>query len=293
MTTDATTLRRLSVETWQGLRAEYQDVVFPWVERRRFRRSRGLKHPVEDFLWEYYSLRGGRLLQWSPGAGVWLERATEQDFPEHDGYREMDGGRYLDEDVWLTKRQSGVRWILNLLQKTRDRKPAYSCLGLHEWAMVYEWKDVRHDHVPLRLRHAETRKVVESFPLQCTHYDAFRFFSTEARLFNPVQLQSEDRAAYEQPGCLHANMDLFKWCMKLQPLVPSSLTAKTFNLACEARDVDMRASPYDLREMGYAPICIETAEGRKEYMQAQRDIAEKTKPLRQELIEVLGRVAGE
>lgn len=280
----------LSKETWQDARQQYQDRLRPWVERRRDRRSRGGKHPLEDFLWEYYSLRGGKLLQWSPGAEKILEGADAEEFPDRDGYRQLEAGRYLNVQAWLEKRQSGVRWILNLLKSTRDRPAVFACLGLHEWAMVYEKKDVRHPQLPLRLRHAETRKVVESMPLQCTHYDAFRFFSESARPFNQRQLCPEDRALQEQPGCLHANMDLFKWCMKLQPLVPSALVSDCFFMAMEARKVDMRASPYDVRGLGYEPIAIETPSGRKEYVQVQKDIHEASIPLRQRLIEVLEKI---
>jgi hypothetical protein len=35
----------------------------------------------------------------------------------------------------------------------------------------------------------------------------------------------------------------------------------------------MRASPYDLRELGYEPIPVETPEGRADYVRRQRDFA--------------------
>ena len=91
----------------------------------------------------------------------------------------------------------------------------------------------------------------------------------------------------EQPGCLHANMDLFKWCMKLQPLVPSDLVSACFELAWRAREIDMRASAYDVRPMGYEPICIETTAGRREYVGYQKEIAGAARPLRERLIRVL------
>jgi phage host-nuclease inhibitor protein Gam len=54
-------------------------------------------------------------------------------------------------------------------------------------------------------------------------------------------------------------------------------------LALEGRELDMRASPYDLQEQGYAPIRIETEAGRKEYQQLQQLYAQKTVSLREEL----------
>ena len=280
-------MRTLLAEEWQEARERYLAKMRPWVDRRRARRDRGQKHPFEDFLWEYYGLRSGRLLQWSPGAGVMLKGAGEDLFPERDGFRAFDGGRYLDVGVWYEKRRTGVAWILNVLRQTQARPPMFGCLGLHEWAMVYEEADVRHPQLPLRLGHAETRRVVESMPLQCTHFDAFRFFSESARPFNRKSLTAEGRPDQEQPGCLHANMDLFKWCMKLQPLVPSGLVSACFDLAWRAREIDMRASAYDVSGMGYDPIEIETPAGRKKYVECQKNIFEEALPLRQRLIEVL------
>jgi hypothetical protein len=91
----------------------------------------------------------------------------------------------------------------------------------------------------------------------------------------------------EQPGCVHVTMDLYKWTMKSLPWVPSDLAADTLALAYEARTIDMRASPYDFSVLGLKPICIETVEGRAEYEQAQRLLAQKAEPLRARLIAAL------
>lgn len=47
----------------------------------------------------------------------------------------------------------------------------------------------------------------------------------------------------------------------------------------------MRAAPYDLRELGYAPIAVETAQGRAEYVAGQRVLAEAGAALRARLID--------
>ena len=60
--------------------------------------------------------------------------------------------------------------------------------------------------------------------------------------------------------------------------------AKAFLLALEGRELDMRASPYDLKDEGFAPICIETEEGRKQYQKEQQHYAERTTGLRKELL---------
>src|SRR5699024_3278815 len=107
---------------------------------------------------------------------------------------------------------------------------------------------------PLRLGHSATDDVVESMQIGCTHFDAFRFFTPEAAPRNEHQLHRTDQFTMEQPGCLHTNMDLFKWCYKLDPFVPAELTADCFELAVRVRELDMRASPYDLRDLGYEPV---------------------------------------
>jgi hypothetical protein len=54
-------------------------------------------------------------------------------------------------------------------------------------------------------------------------------------------------------------------------------------LAADARELDMRSSPYDLRGYGFAPIMIEEPAGRAEYVRAQNDIARRAAPLRDAL----------
>jgi hypothetical protein len=83
---------------------------------------------------------------------------------------------------------------------------------------------------------------------------------------------------------MRIRMDLYKWAYKLSPLVPSELVADCFELAREIRTLDMRASPYDLADLGYPPVRVETVEGRHEYVQAQRSFAERAAPLRTRLI---------
>jgi hypothetical protein len=120
--------------------------------------------------------------------------------------------------------------------------PQLGCFGLHEWAMVYRADDVRHP-VPLRLGPSAPTAVVESMPLRCSHFDAFRFSAAPPpRPGGPTRAQPDT----EQPGCLHANMDLYKWCYKLGPLVDSDCWSPAWSWPPPPAS-DMRASPYDLR----------------------------------------------
>lgn len=59
-----------------------------------------------------------------------------------------------------------------------------------------------------------------------------------------------------------------------------------FELARDIRSLDMRASPYDLRELGYEPVPIETPGGKAAYVSEQRAFAERSQVLRERLTAV-------
>uniref|UniRef100_UPI000A832F67 3-methyladenine DNA glycosylase n=1 Tax=Nocardia amikacinitolerans TaxID=756689 RepID=UPI000A832F67 len=206
--------------------------------------------------------------------------------PERAAGRERAAAVVFTADpAYLARRRDTLEFVANLLRATASRPAQLSCFGLHEWAMVYRTDDVRHRQVPLRLGSEGTDAVVEAMSLRCTHFDAFRFFTPEAVGRNAQPLTRADQVAREQPGCLHANMDLYKWSFKLVPLVASQLVLDCFELACDARELDMRASPYDLTDYGYAPIRIETPSGRAEYVRRQAEIAERSATLRTALLD--------
>jgi hypothetical protein len=154
--------------------------------------------------------------------------------------------------------------------------------------MAYRPEDggVRHDGVPLRLGAAGTAAVVEGSRLQCSHVDAYRFFTPRAQPLNSLRPTRDSQQQLEQPGCLHATMDLYKWAYKLAPATPGELVADCFELAADVRELDMRASPYDLAELGYPPVRIETPAGRAEYVAAQRGFAARGAGLRARLLAV-------
>ena len=81
-------------------------------------------------------------------------------------------------------------------------------------------------------------------------------------------------------------MDLYKVAYKLTPLIPSELVGDCFELARDIRELDMRASPYDLADLGVSPVPIETDEGRQVYATAQREFAERASTLRAGLLAI-------
>jgi hypothetical protein len=156
--------------------------------------------------------------------------------------------------------------------------------------MVYRADADRRHPLPLRLGAAATDRVVEEHKIVCTHVDAFRFFTPAAAPLNATQLTRETQAANEQPGCLHANMDLYKWSSKLAPAVSSDVILDAFELAMSIRYLDMRASPYDVSALGLTPIAIETVEGKREYAESQSKFAATAALIRERLIEACGLV---
>ena len=276
-------LSELPEAEWRSRAAAHRSRMEHWTLPHRARRSRREAHPVDDFLFTYYSLRPQHLEQWQPGPRLRLLGDTSA-FADRPGYRPDGAGLVLDPALLPERIRRTAGFVHGLVAATAERPGRFGCFGLHEWAMVYRTDRPRHDAVPLRLGSAGTDAVVESMPVACTHHDAFRFFTAAARPLNRLQPTREDQVALEQPGCLHATMDLYKWAYKLLPATPAELLGDCFALAAEVRELDMRASPYDLAAQGYAPVRIETPEGRAEYARAQQSFAERAAPLRARLL---------
>jgi hypothetical protein len=292
--------RILSAEQWQSAAEAHRRRIAAYTEPLKGLHAEGIRHPVHDFLFSYYSLTPGALERWHPGAGVVLSCSAPG--PPADGpgtgggwkfYRWVeaaeglpDGGWTVDVPAFAERRASMIEFAGRILGLTSQRPARLACFGLHEWAMAYrsEIHGVRHSTVPLRLGADGTNRVVEDQRIACSHFDAFRFYAPEASKLNTLQPTRETQVDLEQPGCLHANMDVYKWAYKLLPAIGSDLLADCFEVAWRIRTMDMRASPYELADWGLEPIRIETAEGRAEYVRLQRGFAQEANGLRRRLL---------
>ncbi|GAA4627167.1 hypothetical protein GCM10023113_27040 [Cellulomonas oligotrophica] len=283
----------LEPAAWQPLADAHAARADAFTVGHRERRSRHERHAIEDFLYEYYPTRPAQLRRWHPGAGVRLAPGPDGP-PPHAGWRwyrtHDDGTVGLDVEAFLADRGEGVRFVADLVARTGARPAATGCFGLHEWAMVYRQGEHRHP-LPLRLGQDGTDAVVEAHRIRCTHIDAFRFFTPAAAPRNTLQPTRATQPALEQPGCLHANMDLYKWALKLGPLAPGDLLLDAFDLARRIRVLDMRASPYDCTTYGLAPVEIDTPDGKAEYVAAQRAFAAESQALRTRLLRASGAVS--
>lgn len=294
MIAPATSVHLLSESDWLARRAAHEARVSVWTAPHQERAARGAKHPVHDFLFEYYRFRPSWLRRWHPGPDVVLQGERAREFLRWPEYHETGDGVQLNPAAFEPRRRESLAWMVNLLRLTAARPPQFACYGLHEWAMVYRQtpEEVRHNTWPLRFAPAELAAIVEAQPIRCSHFDAFRFFTAPARPLNRLQPTRADVPQFEQRGCLHANMDLYKWAFKFAPFTPAELIADCFALARDIREIDMRASPYDLQALGFAPIRIETPEGRADYEGHQRDFATRSQPLRARLIAFGERLLG-
>lgn len=282
----------LEPEVWLRQIAEHEAGADERTTAHLQRRQRHVAHPVYDFLFEYYPVRPAHLRRWHPGLGVSLLD------PEHlaphvnwRDYRREGAVVVLDLPALRDRRGSALQYMRDLMAGSAVNPAQFDCFGLHEWAMVFQGNNLRHD-LPLRLGQAETDDVVRSHKLRCTHFDAYRFFTPPAVPLNLTVLTREGQPRSEQTGCVHATMDLYKWAAKLGPLVPGHLFLETFDLALDARVLDMEASPYDCRGLGFGAVEIETPAGKAEYVRRQRALSERAQPLRDRLVALVDEALG-
>lgn len=291
--------KKIPSEIWVEKAKNHANLVGPYADSFVERRSLGFKHPIYDFLFTYYTCSPAKLKQWVPS----LEDCLF--FPEdlRDEYFWFNNDWFFIKENFLFLNTQKInesllglaKFIEELCQNISQRSYRFGCFGLHEWAMVYKLPNhaIRHNAHPLRLSMEEISQFVESQAICCTHYDAFRFFTEDAVPLNQFTPSLKNRLKLEQGGCLHVNMDLYKWATKLWPWIGSDFIAKTFLLALKGRELDMRASPYDFKHLGYEPIQVETHEGRKQYQKEQQDYAEESALLRKELLNFCQKLIGE
>lgn len=297
----APTPARLTSAQWRAREAAHHARADALTSAHRARRQRGETHAIEDFLFTYYPVSPAKLRRWHPGAGVTLEGAAILFDPAQDPvradwkYYARTGAAAEDLTVDLAAlweaRGKLISFIERLFTETMERAPSYGCFGLHEWAMVYRMtpEEIRHRALPLRLGALDTDVVVESNPISCSHFDAYRFFTPAAEPLNELTPTRANQPEMEQSGCLHAGMDVYKWAMKLGPIVPGELLLDAFELARDIRSVDMRASPYDVSQYGLAAIPVETPEGKRAYAALQRGFADRGNALRVRVLDAIAR----
>ena len=222
-------------------------------------------------------------------------------FLDRNDEKEDDGGNddTTDTAILLQKarrRVSPFLWYQSILQQTASKDPILHCYNLHEWAMQYRPEGAPvppsskyQKHLPLRVSQQVINETIERKGVSCTHVDALRFFAEDAVGLNKYgeagkRLERHEQPEFEQPGCLHAQMDLLKMYLKLQPFVDASLLLDVLEIALESRKLDVAASPYDSSSYGIEAIPIETHEGRSLYRERQTDLYHRSQSIRQDVL---------
>lgn len=97
------------------------------------RRRHGEKHPVFDFLFDYYSLRPAQLHRWHPGLGSCIP--SEADLPNASWpfYATDERHRvHVDVDDFLSRRGNTVAQARVMLEAPLNNPAHFDCFGLHE-----------------------------------------------------------------------------------------------------------------------------------------------------------------
>lgn len=291
-------------------RSSMQAILYPPGNSIKNRQHASNTHPIYNFLHKYYRYNTEDMLKYSPGMDVVLEYGSDDALStKYLNVDEKTNRCYFDKALLQEKLVDGWAGSVNVLhnyevlKSTMKKTPFFGCFGLHEWAMLYSGastedhddKPKKHqEKLPLRVPQDIVNQIVETGPLRCTHFDAWRFFHPEAQPLNihhPMKRQTQ--AQHEQGGCIHANMDLFKYAYQLHPLVSSDLVLRSLRLAVRARKIDMRASPYDVSQYldstTEGPIRVETKDGRMQYVKEQEALYQAAMPIRAELVQVYAR----
>lgn len=285
-------------------------------------------NPIFNFLHTYYRYPTNKVLNYSPGLGVQMEGVSVKDVHHSKATHPAQAGppitamsttgclspyglsldessgmaHYNGANVVKEKEVRKLKNFMNILTESSMRQPVFNCYGLHEWAMLYSGRrdgvqspDLmnKHQKVPLRVSQEVIDELVEGqkngCSLKCTHYDAYRFFHPSSQGINSItNLSRKTQTQYEQGGCIHATMDLFKYAFTLYPFCNAELLRKTLHLALAARKIDMRSSPYEvseyLSEEEKAPLRVETVEGRRKFAVEQESLYHRSMPVRAALI---------
>src|SRR5262245_9977755 len=125
----------LTADQWRSERSLTLAELEPHAAAGEDRRSRRVIHPIEDFIFEYYSLRPSQLRPWSPGPDVLLLDASPNELDRGRLFVEQDGGLVLP--AYPANRRSFLIWLTEYLTAVAARPLALGCFGMHEWAMVY------------------------------------------------------------------------------------------------------------------------------------------------------------
>src|SRR5438874_4249346 len=106
---------------WRERQRAHVARVNAWLEPHCSRVARGEKHPVYDFLFEYYRFKPALLRRWYPGLGVILQGAGAREFLRWNEYCERAEGVTVDPCSLKPARIESVHWLLGMLHACQQR----------------------------------------------------------------------------------------------------------------------------------------------------------------------------
>lgn len=112
---------RLEREDWTARAAEHAARVDELTAGHRGRRPAGVKHPVEDFLHQYYNHPVARLRRWHPGPGVMLADAADHSRAGWKHYAVEGPDLCLDSAAFVAARARTIEFVTGLLTATMSR----------------------------------------------------------------------------------------------------------------------------------------------------------------------------
>ena len=175
-------------------------------------------------------------------------------------------------------------------RRARRSSAASGCTS-GRWSTGSRPSEVRHADWPLRLGADGHRRGRGAHRIRCSHFDAFRFFTAAgpaaATPCSPTRDDRPDVRAAGLPARRHGPLQVGlqaqpRWCLASWSPTASSWPATSASSTCARRRTTCASS-------GYEPVRIETAEGKAEYVAAQRAFAERAQALRARLVDGLRR----
>ncbi|MBL4574556.1 MAG: hypothetical protein JKY51_00460, partial [Opitutaceae bacterium] len=115
---------------WIAREQQHILLIDEWVKPHQKRASIHEKHPVYDFLFDYYSFRPSLLRRWQPGIGIFLAGSQAEKFLARKGYLKTANGITLNPDLRTPKRLRTIQWIGDCLRNCHRRPPQFACYGL-------------------------------------------------------------------------------------------------------------------------------------------------------------------
>ena len=125
-------MQQLTRAQWTDRMKRHEQRAREWIDPHLQRRSRGEKHPIWDFLFDYYSIRPSRVLRWHPGLDATLIDATDAPHTHWRDYTvKQDGTVCADVDSFLSHRGNAMDKVLTLLRASEDNRAQFDLSLIH------------------------------------------------------------------------------------------------------------------------------------------------------------------